>query len=436
PGRHKLEIDDAVGFRTPVLTRIFRGTRLELHANEVGLIPGVEYHARLDGDSRTRSFRLIFSKFTDPAVNCKVLRHTWEETGRKVGENLSALKWDVKSAQWILQPHTYLLGPSLYNAEFLLRPAINAARSCGDLRTLDEVAQYYVQMLRQTETLGALLSRPNALPWIRERMAFADRSARTFSASFGDGVAEGELFNAQWLHPAAQLVRLISLLPSERRTEAMKDFSTQYTHFIVAEQLDRYLVQERLPVPGIGGPVSRVEQWKLALDHKAAWPWNRVMSDVDLWLLASAAQILGANANDPGLAPIDDRKLEMLHSALKTGIRLFRSQRTDYPETKNFGGEKVGSASYFNGEYATEEEYAYSAVTTESFPLPHQRRALPDASWDISHAYRLPIFLRALYENRKATGLDFPQYGDLRLVVNQYVYRVFNGDYSRPLFHN
>src|SRR5262249_31894027 len=155
-----------------------------------------------------------------------------------------------------------------------------------------------------------------------------------------------------------------------------------------------------------------------------------------LWLLASAAQILGANANDPNLAPIDSDKLQMLRSVLQLGVRLFRSQRADYPDTRNFRGERVGSASYFNGEYVADEEYAYSAVTTESFPSVWQRRALPNASWDISHAYRLPIFLRALYENRKATGLDFPKYADLGLVVNQYLYRVFNGDYSRPLFHN
>jgi hypothetical protein len=41
-----------------------------------------------------------------------------------------------------------------------------------------------------------------------------------------------------------------------------------------------------------------------------------------------------------------------------------------------------------------------------------------------------------MYENRKATGSDWPRYQDLELFANQYVYRVFNGDYSRPLFHN
>jgi len=436
-GKHRIEIDDAPGFRTPILIRVFRGTHLELRANDFGLVPGLEYYAKFDGDSQIQRFRLMSSSmFTDPVANCVILRRTWEKTGRKVGEAFSGLKWESKSNRWVVVPHTYLLGASLYNAELLLRPALNASRSCGDLQTLDDLAQYYLAMLQQTETVGTLLSRPNALPWIKSRMASTDQSARTFPATFGDGVAEGELYNAQWLHPAAQLVRLISLLPLERRSAAMKSFSTQYTPFIVREQLDRYLVQQKLPRPDGGTPVSRVEQWKLALDHKGSWPWNRVMSDVDLWLLACAAQILGANANDPALAPIDNQELETLRSAVQLGVRFFRSQRTDYPDTKNFRREQVGSASYFNGEYIADEEYAYSAVTSEGFPMPWQRRAFSNASWDISHAYRLPIFLRALYENRKATGLDFPQYKDLEMVVNQYLYRVFNGDYSHPLFHN
>src|SRR5262249_22133985 len=126
----------------------------------------------------------------------------------------------------------------------------------------------------------------------------------------------------------------------------------------------------------------------------------------------------------------------MLRSALETGVRFFQSKRSEYPETSNFQGQRVGSASYFNGDYAAHSDYDFSAITSEKFPSGERKKTLPNASWDISHAYRIPIFLRSLYENRKATGVQFPQYHDLQLVVNQYVYRVFGGDFSRPLFHN
>jgi hypothetical protein len=268
-------------------------------------------------------------------------------------------------------------------------------------------------------------------------MAAANPSARTFAVPFDDKAGDGELYNVQWLYPAAKLVRLISLLPAEQRTPVMKSFATEYTKFIVTDQLNRYLVEQRLPAPGGGRPVARIELWKLAMRGlKGSAPWDTAVSDIDLWLLASAAEVLGAHANDATLVPIDASQAAMLHSALETGIRFFQSSRSEDPETKNFRGERVGSASYFNGDDTAHPDYDYSAVTSEKFPTPAEKRVRKNASWDISHVSRLPIFLRALYENRKATGSSFPQYHDLELVTNQYVYRVFNGDFSRPLFHN
>ena len=183
--------------------------------------------------------------------------------------------------------------------------------------------------------------------------------------------------------------------------------------------------------------MTRIQRWGLALRGlKGPVPWDTAMSDIDLWLLASAAEVLGAHANDPALAPLADDQVLQLRSAIEIGVRFFESKKTDYPDTQNFQGQRVGSASYFNGDYTAHPDYAYSAVTSEKLPGPFERRVLAGASWDISHAYRLPIFLRALYENRKATGSNFPNYQDLRMVVNQYLYRVFNRDFQYPLFHN
>src|SRR5215469_4835899 len=56
-GGHKLEIDDAFGFRTPVVVQTFTGASLQFHANVVGLIPGVDYLARVDGQPKAQHFR-------------------------------------------------------------------------------------------------------------------------------------------------------------------------------------------------------------------------------------------------------------------------------------------------------------------------------------------------------------------------------------------
>lgn len=435
---HTLEIDDAVGFRTPVLKKFFSGSELQVHALDLGLIPGIDYHVRLDGGSDTKDIRMVLSTFTEPEVNCADMRRTWEETGRKsAGVSASRVGWDAAKGDWVVLPHDPLIGQSLYPVEYYLRAALNGARACNDLQTLDEVAKYYIIMLQFTEPLGTLLNRPKVMRETRERMPAADPTARTFPANIGGEAADGELYNVQWLHPAAKLLRLISLLPPQQRTPAMQDFATQYTKFIVVDQLDRYLVQQRLPAPGGGQVSGRIEFWKLAMSGlKGENPWSTAFTDIDLWLANSAAEVLGANANDPALAPLDGDQAAMLHRAVDTCIRFFLSRRNEYPLTKNFQGEQVGSVTYGNGDSDGHPDHAYNGVTTEAFPTPAQKFAITGAGWDSMHGYRLPVFMRAQYENRKATGSEWPQFHDLQLFANQYVYRVFNGDFSHPLFHN
>src|SRR5215472_15884153 len=239
-GLHKLEIDDAFEFRTPVVVQSFSGRSFQFNANEAGLIPGLEYHVRLD-EGQAQGLPLTLSaSFTQPAANCEMLRTTWEEEGRlRTGVAFSGVRWELGSNRWVLIPRAYLIGNNIYSAELFLRPALHAARACGDVRTLDEIAQYYLLMLEQTETVGALLNRANVTTETTQRLGSVDRSARTFAASFDGQAGEGELYNAQWLHPAALLLRLISLLHNERRTPAMKSFAAQYTPFMVADQLNR-----------------------------------------------------------------------------------------------------------------------------------------------------------------------------------------------------
>jgi len=435
-GHHTLEVDDAFSFRTPVLRKDFSGSNLQIHALEAGLIPGIDYHARLDGHPDVKDFRVVLSTFGEPEVSCANLRRTWQESARKiVGRAASGVEWDSAKQDWVAPGIQVLLGSHLYTVEHYLRPALNAARACHDLQNLDEIAKYYLVVLQYSEPLGALLNRPNVHPTTSQRMAAADRSARTFAADIGGKAADGELYISQWLHPAAELLRFISLLPPERRTPAMENFGSQYTKFIVVGQLDRYLVQQRLPLPG-GGQGGRIELWERALAGlKGDTPWANTFTDIDLWLMASAADVLGANANDPSLAPLTAPQAEMLHRAIETGSRFVESRRNDYPATKNFRGEQVGSVAYGNGDWAEHPDYDYSGVTTEKFPTPAERLRNADAGWDISHSYRFPVFMRTLYENRKATGVDWPSYQEVQLLANQYMYRVFDGDFSRPLFH-
>ena len=436
-GHHTLEIDDAFSFRTPLLKKTISGSNLQLHALEEGLIPGVDYHARLDRRPDVKDFRLVLDPFTEPEVSCANLRRTWETAERKeAGWSHTGAKWDAARRIWTPLANHPIVGLGLYYAEYDLSRGLNAARACRDLDIFDELSLYFVTMLQYTETVGTLLKRPDVLSATRERMAAADPLARTFPSELNGKPADAELYNTQWLHTAADLLRFVSLLPPDRRTPAMQDFAAQYTTFIVRDTLERYLVQQRLHLPG-GGEGGRIELWKRDLAGlQGEEPWSNKVVDIDLWLMVSAADVLGANANDPALVPLTPTQSGMLHQAIEVGTRFFESRRNDYPATKNFRGEQVGSVGYGSGDYIQHPDLAFSGVTNEKFPTPEEKRTNPQASWDIAHASRMPVFMRTLYENRKATGVDWPSFHELQLFTNQYTYRVFNGDFSRPLFHN
>jgi hypothetical protein len=438
-GNHKLEIDDAASFRVPVVSLTFQGTSTSLHFQETALIPGIRYRVRLDRQSNTYLLMIGNAESAPPALNCEVLRRTWREKGRfYTGVAYSQLKWDDGAHRWTPVLPAIPIGEALFNVELMLRPALSAARACNDLETLDEIALYYTAMLEKSEPIGSLLKMPNLLDESRDRMRGSDPSARTFPARFGsDKIGEGELFNSQWLHPAALLVRLISQLPERERTPGMRIFLNRFVPFLVREQLLRFLVDQPLPMLDGHACRGRVGRWELAMQGlHGDRHWDTALSDIDLWLLTSAAEVLGAHANDPENVVIEKENVAELGRALQVGVHFFQSKRAPLIQTANFKGQPVESASYFNGDYDGLPEMRGTAVTGKEFPVDDVAPARQGASWDIGHMYRVAIFLRTLYENRKATGVPFPQYRDLQLVVNQYLYKVFNGDFEHPLFRN
>lgn len=438
-GPHTLEIDDASSFHTPVFRRAFRGTSITLHTNQEALIPGVRYRFRVDGGPISFALQLRDGVLVQPGLDCAVLGATWRESGRfLVGVAHSQLKWDDDAHRWTPVLPPVPLGESLFTAELFLRPALSAAWACNDLGTLDEIALYYTAMLDKSQTIGSLLNAPNLIAESRDRMKGVDPTMRTFVGRFGpDTIGEGELYNAQWLHPAALLIRLISQLPERDRTPGMRRFVAGFAPFLVREQTLRFLFEQQMPALGGISSRGRVAYWELAMRGlQGPKHWDTAMSDIDLWLLTSAAELLGAHANDPETVILAAEDESRLKRALQVGVRFFQSKRTLLQDTKNFNAQPVESASYFNGDYDGLPEMRGTAVMGKDFPVAEIAPARSGASWDIGHMYRAAVFLRSLYENRKATEVSFPQYSDLQLLVNQYLYKVFNGSFERPLFHN
>jgi hypothetical protein len=217
----------------------------------------------------------------------------------------------------------------------------------------------------------------------------------------------------------------------------MLRFAASYKPLIVDDHLIRLGYEARPSISGVKNlPSTLVGTWNaFAAGTRTPKRYQSAMRDRDLWLVATAAEVLGASKADPSLVPLGSAAAQ-LRELVAAGVRFFQQSRTLYTDTKDLSGRTVQSASYFNGDYADHPETAFSGYVGARFPESSDAVTAPQASWDVSHAYRIPVFLRSLSDNRGASGTTFPSDEDIRLVTNQYAYRAFNGDLSHPLFHN
>ena len=387
--------------------------------------------------------------WSEPHLNHAYLHKAWETAGRDWIHSYSGVKWVERSRKWeIDQGWPYRetdVGPRAYYIEYTTQMGIHMGQTCKDIRLLNELAEFYKVYANRFTTLGAMRRRKSKsldTDWLKNQ---GDDSARTLvwiqeSEKGKRQIGENALYNTQFFHPAAKLIRVITQLPESERTPAMRDFVRLYAPLIVREHLLRFIYQAEWTDETYGDLVPRqlFSIWTTILSTTArpALSWQHGMFDWDLWLIATSAEMLGANANSPALVPLTQDDKSRLQRAVQVGVSLFQQKRTLYPDTKNFRGEVVGSASYFNGVYDDHPDMAYSGYATEAFPPKDQKRPRQGASWDISHFYRVPIFLRSLYDNRRATGVDFPSVRDIELVTNQFMYKMFRGDFQRPLFNN
>ena len=390
--------------------------------------------------------------WNEPYLNYAYLRRAWEIAGREWMGWSAGMTWNRTPERWELDPRWPYQGreegPQAYYIEYTAQGAVNMGLAAGDVRLINELAEFYTVYLNRFTTLGEMRRRAQvegldaSLLWRQ-----GDDSVRTLLwieriPGSRSRIRESALYNSQFFHPVSRLIRAITLLPESERSASMRDFVQSYTPLIVQEHLYRFLYEAEAVSGYYGAPdlpdSSLVDIWQTIADCTVAPPFasQHAMFDWDLWLIATAAEILGANANNPALVPLTAEERTRLLRAVQVGVSLFQKKRTLYPETRNYRGEAVGSASYFNGDFDDHDEMLYSGYTGEAFPTERDRRTQPGTSWDLGHFYRVPIFLRSLYDNERATGADFPTVRDVELVANQLMYRVFQGDFNRPLFNN
>lgn len=371
-------------------------------------------------------------------------RRAWEFAGRRWLAEHAGVTWDDGRREWRLEADWPAapaeVGPRAYYIEYATRPAVELARVRRDAGLIDELARFHLTYLARFVTLGELRGRASLMVSARLLDGQGPDTARTLpwiERRWWSGLArECVLCNAQFFHPVARLIRLIAELPPAQRTASMQVFVRRYVPLVVREHLVRIVFETR-PI-GTGFDDARlIDGWReTAREGPRAARGSRSLRDVDLWLIAAAAEMVGAHAADPVAVPLDGDEPARLRELVRVGVAALATKRTVYRDVRDFAGRSVESASYFNGDADDHPDMAYAAHQGAAPPSARQRAPSRGASWDVSHFYRMPVLLRALLDNRAATGVPFPTEHDLALLINQYTYRVFNGLTERPLFVN
>ncbi len=423
---YSVVVDDTQAQRTPILSQTVSGTNLTLDTLKTGLAPGVTYYVTVNPGNGQASFRLASTPWPDPALSYTYARSAWNNSGRLSMSANSGVSWDAVTGSWALNNDwadaTTMVAQDAYNLEYISMAGLNMAAVQHDLGLLDELAAFYLVYENRFTTLGAMRAMTQ---YDTSLLANADPdSTKTLlwvcEASGFTYVRECDLCNAQFYYSVSRLLRIITTLHPNERTPAMLAFLNWYGPVLAHDHLLRLLERNN------GALLKAVQTQPGAL------------SDTELWLTSEAAELLGANANEPDLVTLTGDEQRELRIAIQTTTSALANQyRTYYGSTQNFQAQTVGSVSYFNGAARFDSsDYTFSGYAGESFPVPGDASPLPVASWDISHFHRVPIFLRALYDNRKATGVSFPSAQEMELVANQFLYRNFQGNFAQPLFNN
>ena len=359
-------------------------------------------------------------------------------------EGLSGLAWDPIARTWNpvkgwTEPAEGI-APNIYYLEQALRPATRMAIAHRDIPLMEELAAFHVALLEQrTMTIANFIASAPPLP---ASVLFIDgpQSARTFPwykpyNATQVQIRDCQLCNAQYLSTAARLLRVIAQLPEAARTPPLLTFVQQYSAFLVSEQLLRMLYGTTpwsdWDNPDIPQPVVSAWAFLAATGYRPPYPikFEASMTDTELWLVASSAEVLEANREAPELNLLDSGSQSLLLQAVGNGVSLIQARCRH-----RVAPDGADVLSLFAGDYDDHPDYAFAGITTQEQPT------VPDPAyglgWDISHSYRFPVIFRTLYETQPATGVTFPAINDLIALGNSYVHLAYNGNRTLPAFNN
>ncbi len=161
--------------------------------------------------------------------------------------------------------------------------------------------------------------------------------------------------------------------------------------------------------------------------------------DFDLWIIATVAEFLGANAADPVAVPLAEQDRRALVEYMATATDLLRDRLSQLQLT-DFEGNPVIGLDFDRGMYAdykSESEFAYTGYEGAAFPTENNKNHPPGHGWDTSHGGpRFFQVYQSLLHNKQVYQQTFPDESILAGFARQFLYGTFNKNMDRPLFAN
>jgi hypothetical protein len=367
---------------------------------------------------------------------------SWSDTQLNWIAELSGLEWNSSGRSW--QPVANWsapatgIGPQVFYLYTALDPLTEMSIAKQDISLMEELALFHVALLNQrTTTIGAMLANAPPGSYIFIDGAGSDRTFADTPAvsSTQIEITECQLCDARYLLSAARLLRAISNLPPAERTAPLTAFASSFSGFLSSEQLLRLLYGttpwSHWDNPNIPQPLASGWSFLAETGYRPPHPitYQAAMTDAELWILASAAELLGADAAAPELGILSDASRSPLKQAVAAGVSLLQSRSHHF-----IAPDGADSLSALAGDYDDHPDLAYTAYEGQDVPtVPATKYGLMA---DASHSSILPPVFQSLYENRDATGTAFPALADIVSLGNTYVHLAYNGNSSFPDFNN
>lgn len=168
--------------------------------------------------------------------------------------------------------------------------------------------------------------------------------------------------------------------------------------------------------------------------------------DTDLWIISGVSNYFAAliknwhwrnypSSSSNNFADNNDKN-GILYDYLKSAINLLE-YKTTFTRATDFSGQPKVGAIFGKNDFDDLINNAYSGYTNSTiYPNANNTSYINGTGWDISHGRRFVSVFSNLHEANKTLQLSFPSATHMTQFTNQFIYKVFNKDFSYPSFSN